>query len=497
MNPDLSAIVHTATQAKQCDELAITQFDMEGKTLLENAGDQVAEVLLQQFQPCPTLILCGPGNNGGDGYVVANHLRTAGFEVTLLQFGAPKNGSAAEMIAKEWQGKAIAFDEKKAISLLKSYDLYVDAIFGTGLSRTLPEPLLRFIQALNQVKAPIISIDIPTGVDAETGQLHGGAIKATHTVTFTTRKVGHMLFPGRAYAGEVIVKNIGLPEKLLTTVVPYIFRNIPDLWQSKLPLKKAAKQLTMHKHQHGKLMVASDAESMTGATRLAALGAARTGVGIVHLAVPEATAMVYTLTQASWIIHKNEKAETLRELLKQVKPEAVLVGPGFGLDSQIHHYIEIMLKSRIACVLDADALTAYAGQAEELGNLVKGPLIITPHEGEFARLFPNLKGSKIERAGEAAHILNGIVVLKGADTVIAAPSKLTVINDNAPWWLATAGSGDILAGMIAGFLAQGMPAFDAACAATWIHSEAANAFGPGMIAEDILPQLPKILTRWL
>jgi NAD(P)H-hydrate epimerase len=511
----------TAEEMGRADRLAIGG-GVAGLALMEAAGRAVAETAAALLQGrARVAVACGPGNNGGDGLVAARLLRQAGHEVRLGLLGARDalKGDAAEM-ARAWEGPV----EPLAPATLAGADLIVDAIFGAGLARPLAGTAAEVVAAINSAQAagtPVIAVDVPSGLDGSTGRADGPVVQATRTVTFFRLKPGHLLMPGRALCGAVILADIGIPAGVLAGVTPRIWRNGPALWRAHYPWPR----LDGHKYTRGHAVVVSGPPDATGAARLGARAALRVGAGLVTLAGSTTATAVNATHSTAVMVRAMAGDKALADFLSDERHNAVLIGPGAGVGTQTAATVLTVLGSAAATVLDADALTSFApGEAEApvkaagLGFLMRSaepeagrdalfaavkartaPVAMTPHEGEFRRLFgelPDLQhGSKLDRARAAAVASGAVVVLKGPDTVIAAPDGRAAINDNAPPWLATAGSGDVLAGLVTGLLAQRMPPFEAACAAVWLHGECANLFGLGLIAEDLPETLPKVLGK--
>jgi NAD(P)H-hydrate epimerase len=481
-----SCCLLTNEQMYAADKAAVAA-GVPGVTLMENAGAAIFRAIEERHAPCPVAVLAGPGNNGGDGFVVARYLKEAGWPVRLALLGARDSlkGDAAHH-AGLWDGEAEALSP----AILQGASLVVDALFGAGLSRPLEGAAAQTVEAANRSGEPLIAVDVPSGISGDDGALVGGlAARAELTVTFFRKKPGHLLLPGRERCGEVVLADIGIPDGVLAEIGPRLWENDPALWAERYPWKRPGD----HKYAHGHALIAGGAE-MTGAGRLASRAALRCGAGLVTVAAPQAARLSYQLASPSVIVAACDEAAEWDELLADRRRNAVLLGPGGGVGAALRGQVTAALGAGKAAVLDADALTSFAGDREALFGTLGGNCVLTPHEGEFARLFPELQGDKLAQARAAAEISGAVVLLKGADSVIAAPDGRAAINGNAPPELATAGSGDVLAGMILAFLAQGVPAFEAACMAAWLHGEAARLFGPGLISEDIAERLPAALT---
>jgi NAD(P)H-hydrate epimerase len=450
--------------------------------LMENAGAAVADAILQRWPARPVTVLCGPGNNGGDGFVAARHLAAAGYPVRLALLG-PRDAlkGPARDHAQKWNGPV----EPLGPACLGDAELVVDAIFGAGLSRALEGPAAETLAAASQPGAQIVAIDVPSGVMGDTGAVLG-AVAAALTVTFFRKKPGHLLLPGRALCGEVIVADIGTPPSVLDTILPRTFENDPALWRSHLPRPLELS----NKYTRGHALV-SGGYPMTGAARLAARAAARAGAGMITVAVPEIALPIYAASLTSIMVHPIAAQDDFDRLLKDPRITAFLIGPGAGAGEATTTRALAMLATGRPTVLDADAISSFQADPAALDRAIHGPCVMTPHEGEFKRVF-DMAGDRLTRTRAAAKRSGAVIVLKGADTVIAAPDGRAIINANAPPTLATAGSGDVLAGIVLGLLAQGMEPFMAATAAVWLHGAAATAFGPGLMAEDLPDLLPGV-----
>ena len=463
-----------------------------GLDLMEAAGAAIAETVQSGWPEGEVLVLCGPGNNGGDGFVAARLLAGAGRDVRLALLGSvDKLDGDAAANAKRWTGDVLPLEP----SVIDGADVAIDALFGAGLDRPLDGVARQTVEALDASDLDCVAVDVPSGVSGNTGQVLGAAAQAAATVTFFRRKPGHLLYPGRGLCGEVRVADIGIPDTVLAKIAPHVSENLPTLWRDLLPQPRP----DGHKYDRGHAVVAGGAV-LTGAARLASYAALRVGAGLVTIATPSAAGAVYRAGQPAIMVRDIADGDAFDALLADPRVTAALVGPGNGVDAETADHALRALAAR-PCVLDADALTVFADQPDvlfaALASAPDGASVVTPHEGEFARLFHGLEGadsdSKIARAAAAAAHSHATVLLKGADTVIAAPDGRIAVNANAPPTLATAGSGDVLAGFITGLMAQHMPTFEAACAGTWLHGACASAFGVGLIAEDLADMLPRVL----
>ncbi|MGE0747304.1 MAG: NAD(P)H-hydrate dehydratase [Rhodospirillales bacterium] len=477
----------TVAEMYRADSLAVAG-GTPGEALMEAAGRAVADAIRRRWASRPVAVLCGPGNNGGDGFVVARLLAADGWPVRVALLGdrAALKGDAA-LNAGRWAGPVAPLGP----SALDGCDLAVDAIFGAGLARAPDGAAAATIAAIGARNLRCVAVDVPSGVHGDSGAVLGDAPRADVTVTFFRRKPGHLLLPGRIHCGETVVADIGIPEVVLEAIRPTTFANEPPLWRDAFPRPDAAG----HKYARGHAVVVGGA-TMTGAGRLAARAALRAGAGLVTVAAPPEAAPIYAAGTAAVIVAPVAGPDALAGFLADPRRNAVLVGPGAGADEATRAAALRVLAAGRRTVVDADALTAFAADAAPLfAATAATDCVLTPHEGEFARLFGRLDGDKPARARAAAARAGAVVLLKGADTVVAAPDGRAAINANAPPTLATAGAGDVLAGFVLGLLAQGMPAYEAACAAVWLHGEAAAAFGPGLIADDLPDLLPRALAR--
>ncbi len=452
--------------------------------LMEKAGHAVAAAALKLYPGALRFaVLCGPGNNGGDGYVAARALREAGADVELYHLGDPARlrGDAAT---------AHALCPIKG-SPLHAYaptvgDVVIDAVFGAGLARDVPQEVASVIAAVGNAGVPVLAVDLPSGLDGRTGRVLGAAFRADHTVTFMTRKPGHVLLPGRKLCGRVEVHDIGIPWRIVMQQAGQASMNAPAAWAAALPTLSAE----AHKFRRGHLTVFSGSATATGAARLSAEAGLRSGAGLAVLASPADALNANAAHTTAVMVNQVEDEADLADYLSDERRTTFVLGPGFGVSKKTRTFALALRNRRL--VLDADGITAFRDEPHALFEAFgtgETRLVLTPHEGEFARLFPDVAAddalSKIDMTIAAARRANAAVVYKGADTVIAAPDGWALVNENAPAWLATAGSGDVLAGIIGGLLAQGMPAFEAAAAGVWLHGEAGARLGEGLTADDL------------
>ncbi|MDJ0514372.1 MAG: NAD(P)H-hydrate dehydratase [Methyloceanibacter sp.] len=480
----------TAKEMGRADKLAV-EGGVAGTVLMENAGRSVADEVSLRFPDASTVaILCGPGNNGGDGFVAARQLLERGYFVRLGFDGDPSKlpADAAEM-ASRFTGPM----EPLSPDLFEKADVIVDGLFGAGLARPLEGKMAELVESANTSGIPIIAIDVPSGVDGSTGMILGTAMRALSSVTFFRFKPGHYLEPGHLHCGELHLADIGIPDEVLEDIKPRLYANEPALWIDRYPWPTALG----HKYLRGHAVVASGPADATGAARLAARGALRAGAGLVTVASPRNALAVNASHLTAVMLREADGARGIADLLSDTRKNAFLIGPGHGVGDETRHMVLTALRAEPAVVLDADALTSFAESPEILFEAINGrehPVVMTPHAGEFARLFGEVPGaSKVDRARTAASRSGATVVLKGPDTVIASPEGHAAIDTNGTPWLATAGSGDAMAGMVLAMLAQGLSGFDAGCIAVWMHGQAAKRFGPGLIAEDLPEMIPEVL----
>lgn len=451
--------------------------------LMLSAGYAVCATALRHYPGAQRfVVLCGPGNNGGDGYIAAASLAASGANVAVYSLGdrGGLKGDAARAAGACPMASAPLGDYRPDPG-----DVVIDALFGAGLSRPVPDAVRSAMKAVTALGLPVIAVDLPSGLDGTSGEVLGESFSASHTVTFMTRKPGHLLMPGRALCGTIGVVDVGIPARIIHAEQTSIFENDPALWNA----ARRALDPSVHKYKRGHLAVFSGNALATGAARLSATAGLNSGAGLVTIAAPASAASANAAHLTAVMIRVLDSAADLETWLEDTRINAFVLGPGFGDLEKARHFA-LMLRDR-KLVLDADGITAFKDDAEHLFEAFAGEsrLVLTPHEGEFARLFPDIAKnrtlSKLDKAVAAARRSNGIIVYKGADTVIAAGDGRAAINSSAPPWLATAGSGDVLAGIIGAHLAQGMPAFEAAAAGVWRHGRAADIAGDGMNAEDL------------
>ncbi|MHA7773024.1 NAD(P)H-hydrate dehydratase [Roseibium sp. M-1] len=484
------AALLTPVEMSEADRLAIAG-GVPGIELMERAGLAVARAAMAMVAAGSSIVvLCGPGNNGGDGFIAARCLAAAGYRVAVYLLKSPDSLKGDAFLAFDRmkiqinlaiEGDKVASD---LICALNDAGLVVDALFGAGLDRPLTGAVAELVAAVNRSGKKVLAVDLPSGVEGAEGSVRGEAIRACSTVTFFREKPGHLLFPGRGHCGAIQTADIGIHSSVLERIAPDTFVNEPALWMDSWPRPDPL----AHKYSRGHAVVFGGPVSATGAGRLAAGAALRSGAGLATLASPPDALIVNACHLTAVMVKKVAGEEGVRNLLRDQRLNALLIGPGYGLGERTCAAVNAILDAGRATVLDADALTSFSTHPASLLERIRShpaPVVLTPHEGEFTRLFPDLDGSKLERARAASAGCGAIVILKGADTVIAAPDGRAAINRNAPPFLATAGSGDVLAGIVLGLLAQGVPGFEAAAQAVWLHGEAGLVAGPGLIAEDL------------
>jgi ADP-dependent NAD(P)H-hydrate dehydratase / NAD(P)H-hydrate epimerase len=485
-------VLLSVEQSYLADQLAM-DAGVSGLELMEAAGASIAGEIMRRYPTQPTAILCGPGNNGGDGFVVARYLARAGWPIMLGLLGARDSlkGDAAAN-ADRWHGAVLPL----SLDVLEGCSLVVDGMFGAGLTRPLEGEPAALIERINTDKITCVAIDVPSGVHGDTGEVLGIAPKAELTVSFFRVKPGHYLMPARSLCGDLVVTEIGTPVQVLDTIKPTLHLNAPELWQHLLP-RTVADNGRFNKYSRGHAVILGGAD-MPGAARLAARACRRVGAGLVTIAAPFEAFEIYAAGDPGTMITKANGADGFAAALADPRRNVVVVGPGAGVSPDTRAQTLVALDGERKVVVDADALTVFQDDPLALFDQCSDNTLLTPHEGEFKRVF-NLTGDKLTRARKAAEISGAVVLLKGPDTVIAHPDGRAVINAHAPASLATAGSGDVLAGIAAGLMAQGMDVFKAASAASWLHGETGAICNPsfnlGLIAEDLVEALPEALSK--
>jgi hydroxyethylthiazole kinase-like uncharacterized protein yjeF len=488
--------VLTTAEMERADRLTIAA-GTPGFALMMSAGQAVAEAAMELVEEGSILVVAGRGNNGGDGFVAAAELAARGREVSVILLCERDSlqGDAASA-ARGWKHPVLPFNPQA----IGKPALIIDALFGAGLNRPVKGDPYEMIEAINANGAPVLSVDLPSGINGTSGVVMGVAIRATETVTFFRKKPAHLLLPGRIHCGVVRVADIGIDAPVLDEIAPRTFENLPQLWHGAFPVPR----IDGHKYARGHAIVMSGDLATTGAARMSARAALRAGAGLVTVASPRDALAVNASALTAVMVQATDTVVEFAELLHDKRLNACVIGPGAGVGERTCDFVLTALSAKRHLVLDADALTSFAGAPDRLFEAIKSEpdpqLVLTPHEGEFPRLFSDISNkhplrSKLERVRAAAERSGAVVLLKGPDTVVASPDGRAAIAANAPPWLATAGAGDVLAGMIAGMLAQGAPAFEAACIGAWMHGEAAREAGPGLIAEDLSETLPAVFRR--
>lgn len=488
--------VLTTAEMSRADALTIAG-GISGFTLMQAAGLAVADAAMALAEEGPILVVAGRGNNGGDGFIAAGELAARGRDVSVMLLCRREtlSGDAARA-AGTWRGPLRPFDP----GAIRQPALIIDALFGAGLNRPVKGDPRSMIEAINASGVPVMSVDLPSGINGDSGAVMDVAVRATETITFFRRKPGHLLLPGRVHCGQVRLAGIGIDPRVLGDIGPTIAENDPDLWQASFPVPR----IDGHKFARGHAVVVSGPQAATGAARLAAQAALRAGAGLVTVASPSNAIAIHAAALTAVMLREIETSEQFREMLSDKRLTACVIGPGAGVGERTREFVGEILTAGRAATLDADALTSFADAPETLFRKIKSHpesrVVLTPHEGEFSRLFSQMNNkspfkSKLERVRAAAARSGAVVLLKGPDTVVASPDGRAAIASNAPPWLATAGAGDVLAGMIGAMLAQDVPAFEAACIGVWMHGEAGSEAGPGLIADDLPEVLPAVTRR--
>jgi len=475
----LSCEIITIEEMRAIDD-ASAAAGIPTRTLMENAGRAVAEAIVRRYPQQPTAVLCGPGNNGGDGLVAARVLREMGWPIwveSLVPLDSLR-GDAADA-ARAWDGETFELGKNS-----RKAELFVDALFGAGLSRPLDGEAARLAAILQAER--VVAIDVPSGINGDDGNPIGDVcFEAALTVTFVRKKPAHVLMPGRAWCGEVVVAEIGAPASVVTAQNMTLRENDPSLWQ--LPWPEA----DTHKHERGHAIVASGGRTSTGAARLSARAALRAGAGLVTVISPTEALAENAAQLTAIMLREGEDEASFAEAARSAR--AMVIGPAFGTSDAHYKLLLAAMNTQPRCplILDADAITLLA----PLTHGLDARDVMTPHVGEFRRAFPGIWSNSqnpIAAARAAAVYARCVVLLKGPSTVIAAPDGRAIVSTTGTPFLATAGSGDVLAGLIAGLIAQGMASFEAAAAAVWVHGRAGEGLGPGLTADELPDILPRI-----
>ena len=485
--------VLTTAEMERADRLTIAA-GTPGFALMLSAGQAVAEAATDLVEEGPVLVVVGPGNNGGDGFVAAAELAAQGREVSVILMCERDalHGDAASA-AKGWKNPLLPFTPQA----IGKPALIIDALFGAGLSRSVVGEPHDMIAAINANGAPVIAVDLPSGINGTSGAVMGIAVRATETITFFRKKPAHLLLPGRIYCGRVRVADIGIDAGVLDEIRPLTVENTPQFWRKSFPVPR----INGHKYARGHVLAVSGEIAATGAARMSARGALRAGAGLVTVASPRDALAVNAGALTAVMVRAVDTAVEFADQLSDRRFNALVIGPGAGIGERTRDFVHTALSAQRPVVLDADALTSFADAPDRLFESIKAApdpqVVLTPHEGEFPRLFSDISNkhpgrSKLERVRAAAERSGAVVLLKGPDTTVASPDGRATIAANAPPWLATAGAGDVLSGIVAGLLAQGVPAFEAASIGVWMHGEAGSEAGPGLIAEDLSEVLPAV-----
>ena len=456
---------------------------------MKNAGKQVFDLIKKNFKKKqPIIVLCGPGNNGGDGFIIAKHLIDHGHKTKVYALLNKKSYKGDAFKALNEYGEKI----KKISSFrIKKNALIVDAIFGIGLSRNIKGKLKKIFNQINKSNNSVVSVDIPSGICSNTGEILGSAIKADFTITFHRKKIGHILGLGKKFSGKIKVVDIGFSQKKMNT---QCLKNSPNLWIRYFPWKKTSD----HKYSRGRAVVYGGQKEFTGAAILSAQAALKTGTGSVKIICSKNTLQIYSIKFPSVLKTEINNICQLEYFLKKEKITSILIGPGSGSNKKIKQITKLILRKVKYVVLDADALTCFKEDLKSLYSLLDKNKIITPHLGEFHKIFPRINKNlnSIDKALNAVKLIKSNIVLKGSTTIIASYNKKIVINDHSSSELAVIGSGDVLSGIIVSLIGQKkMNPFLAGCAATWLHGDIAKNYGKGLIAEDIVRGIPAALKR--
>ena len=491
----------TNAQMGQADRRTI-DAGTDGFSLMLSAGQAVANCVCEHYPDHKVIILCGPGNNGGDGYVAGAFLEEAGKNVALFSSApARKLKGDAKKASHHFKGKIYKishfmkeFQETVQSGETATLDGYVvvDALYGTGFRGELDKDITALFDIIRQLKVPVVAVDVPSGIHGTSGAVAAGTLEAAHTVTFFRKKLGHCLMPAMAYCGAIHVHDIGIDTTLLSDADFAAHENIQTLWIDQLPdPDKGA-----HKYKRGHIAMLGGTQ-MTGAIRMAAQSSMRIGAGMCTIHARKESEQAYTEDVPHLIFEELPQEADFVTHVSTEKKTVLLLGPGLGRedDAAMQKIVLDVLALHKPTVLDADALSCFEDAPETLHAALHDLCVITPHEGEFKRIFPAIDGdlSKYDKAVAAAALSKAVLLYKGPDTIIVQVDEKPVLHTHASSWLATAGAGDVLAGMIAGLLGQGLSPCIAACMAAWIHGEASLRFGAGLTAPDIIAQIPSVL----
>jgi NAD(P)H-hydrate epimerase len=491
------AEILTVSQHAEVDRLSVLS-GVSIQTLMENAGRQVANEIAKRWSRRKATVLCGPGNNGGDGYVAARHLEARGWSVDIVTIGNQAAASPeARAAAAAWKGPTHKFNPNEPIH----GDLVVDAIFGAGLTRGLSPELSQLFEDIDMADIPVVAVDVPSGIHGDQARFLDDTQpwNATLCVTFFRKKPAHVLYPARQHCGEIVCADIGIGEGMMGALAQLPLQDADSLIRCdeiRPPFRRPHLEATTHKYLRGHCLVVSGPASMTGAARLSARAALRVGAGLVTVAGDDQAVPVLAAQLTAVMVRPLSTPAAWTNLLADQRVTATVIGPGAGISADTRQKVLDVLATRRACVIDADGLSSFSARPQDLFDHLHGKAVLTPHAGEFERVFPGVLGkspNRIEAARMAARRAGAVILLKGPDTVVAEPEGAVGVNTNAPPDLATAGSGDVLAGIIGGCLAQGIPAFDAAKLGAFLHGECGRLAGQGLIAEDLPDLLPKAL----
>ncbi len=473
----------TIKQAEELDKKSGIPFI----ELTENAGRAVFEEIKSKYKKCKVAVLCGVGNNGGDGYVIARYLKRANYDVVVFLNDLPKSKDAKVMYEKwnEIGGKSFNFKyvEKENFA---GINLIIDAMFGSGLNKDIDGEYKKITELVNSLNIPIVSVDLPTGINGDTGKIMGVCVKANLTITFTLPKIAHIITPSNKYCGEVKVVDIGIPQKAVETLNIRTFINSPTIWKDYIPEIK----IDDNKYTRGLVLINSG--EMYGATILASKACKKAGAGIVYIACDDNNYNIIASHTISDVLKKANTINEFEKLVKDKKIKCILLGSGNGRTKILKEKIFTALKYTNKIIFDADAISIFENDKkgkELLFNSIKSNCIFTPHLGEFKRIFDYDENDKIGSVVKSAQKSKSIVILKGHDTIIASPSGKVVINTHSSPYLSIAGAGDVLSGIIAGLVSRGMEEFKAVCYAVWAHGDASLKLNKIFTIEELIDNL--------